>query len=303
MTAATEEEEGKPVCLHGVSTTTAIVQTEEKCPHDDGALHGYVLCESKVEDFNKKHDGRVKVLDLDRSQYHPLGRSSEYKISVEPGAEEFEFEFLNLCRTDGEYYFGNCITFEDKNCKQLEKATLRLMERKRDRWVQRLKIIRDIGTCGHQEECKFVEVNERDRLLRSRELPDLSRRSGTMTGLKGFSELLGKETLNQLEDFIQRGVIEEHHIRRMADEIIGLRVVFDENIHKSGNVETFRLMLEKWFNEEQFKLSSAEATMRLLYVLDESRCANLVIVEIGESCGRHCVRQGGPSREGGLSQI
>ena len=124
-----------------------------------------------------------------------------------------------------------------------------------------------------------------------------------MTGLKGFSELVGKETLNKLEDFLKRGVIEEHHIRRMADEITGLRVVMDENIHKSGIVETFRLMLEKWFNDELFELSSAEATERLLNVILESRCSRLVIKEIRESCGRHCVRQGGPSRGGELSQI
>merc|ERR550532_2189592 len=54
ITADSGEKEGKPVCNHGMSTTTAVTQQIGKCPHEDGTLESFVLCQSKILDFQKE---------------------------------------------------------------------------------------------------------------------------------------------------------------------------------------------------------------------------------------------------------
>ena len=161
-TGDSEEEEGKPVCNHGVSTTTAVIQAERKCPHEDGALDSFFLCESKISDFQKEHKENIKILDSNKKRYHKLNRTSKYRMEIRPGDNSTTFNFLDLCKSNGEHYLGNYPrNIETKNCKTNLKVCLTLMERDHDDWDQKLSTIADIESCQHEHECEFLTQHER----------------------------------------------------------------------------------------------------------------------------------------------
>ena len=161
LTITGDSGEEKPICTHGISTTTAVIQKQGKCPHEDGALISYVLCESKLLDFQKEHEGNIKILDSNTKHFHKLNRASKYKMEIKPGDNSTTFSFLDLCKSNGEHYLGNYPrNIEAKNCKNNLKVSLTLLERDNDEWDQKLSTIESIESCQHEEECKFSTQHE-----------------------------------------------------------------------------------------------------------------------------------------------
>ena len=154
---------GDPKCEHGVSTTTAVIQREGMCPHEDGALESYVLCESKILDFKKEHNENIKILDSNTKRYHKLNQESKYKMEITPGdtRTSTSFNFMNLCKSNGEHYLGNYPRIiEGKNCKNNQKVTLNLMEWDNTGWDVKLSAIESIESCQHETECEFLVRHE-----------------------------------------------------------------------------------------------------------------------------------------------
>ena len=320
-TGTSGEEEERPVCNHGVSTTTAVIQTEGKCPHDDGALQSYVLCKGRVQHFQQKHDQTViKVLDLDTDHYHNLDRLFNYKIVIKPGDDGSIFNFMNLCRSNGIHYLGNYPNnFEKKNCQNTFKVSLKLLENQRNNWYQKLSLTLDIKRCEHAERCKFEnqEENNADSPKRNFNTNNLkliavtavitmllailisfltgadknvemssSVKVGVQPGddyLTALSTLWGEETLKQVREYVRRGDIKEPAIKTMAAKMDVLRV-YQENWHKLGLVDTFESMLEEWFDQTLFDLEPADARQRLVTVLRDSGCSKKVVTHIQRLC-------------------
>ena len=148
--------EEKPTCTHGISTTTAVIQRQDKCPHEDGALISYVLCESKLLDFQKENEGNIRILDSNTKHFHKLNRESKYKMEIQPGGT-IAFKFLDLCKSNGEHYLGHYPrNIEAKNCKNSFSVSLTLLELDDNEWDQKLSVIEPIERCQHQEECKLL---------------------------------------------------------------------------------------------------------------------------------------------------
>ena len=306
-TGLSGEEEEKPVCHHGVSTTTAVIQTEGKCPNEDGALQCYVLCKSRVQAFRVENEGNIKVLDSKTIFYHSLEKTSDYMLIITPGAGRCVFNFRNLCKSNGTHYLGNFPNkIEAKNCKSTSKVHLELKERvpHPDLWDQKTLLIRDIEACQHEDECKFVELEKQKMKsylvlmlavivgLLAILFPFLTIRgsgSGDLTVSfsdhyqAGLSKLWGETTLAQLQEHVRRGDLNEQNIRAMATRMDVLRV-YQENVNKNDLVETFELMLEKWFNEELFETSSSEAQAKLVSILSDSRSPKKVVAHIKKLC-------------------
>ena len=60
-----------------------------------------------------------------------------------------------------------------------------------------------------------------------------------------------------------------------------MKPVFDDCQHKGLDVvETFERMLEKWYEEELFRSSGSDAQLRLIGVIEMSRCSPLVLVKV-----------------------
>ena len=165
LTITGDSGEEKPTCTHGISTTTAVIQKEGKCPHEDGGLISYVLCESKLLDFQKEHKKNIRILDLNTKHYHKLNRESKYKMDIKPGDNSTKFSFLDLCKSNGEHYLGNYPrNIQAKNCKNNLKVCLTLLERDENEWDQKLSTIESIESCQHEEDCKFLNQHKSTRL-------------------------------------------------------------------------------------------------------------------------------------------
>lgn len=150
------EEEEKPICKHGISTTTAVIQRQDKCPHEDGALSSYVLCESKLLDFQKENKGNIRILDSNTKHFHKLNRESKYKMEIQPGGT-IAFKFLDLCKSNGEHYLGHYPrNIQAKNCKNSFSVSLTLLELDDNEWDQKMSVIEPIEPCQHLEECKLL---------------------------------------------------------------------------------------------------------------------------------------------------
>ena len=94
LTVTADLGEEKPECNHGISTTTAVIQADGTCPHEDGALDSFLLCESKILNFQKEHKRNIKILDTNTKRYHKLNRTSKYRMEIKPGDNSTTFNFL-----------------------------------------------------------------------------------------------------------------------------------------------------------------------------------------------------------------
>ena len=316
------EEEERPVCNHGVSTTTAVIQTEGKCPHDDGALQSYVLCEGRVQDFQQKHQRAIKILELDTGRYRKLNLTSNYKMAEKPEDDRTEFNFLDLCKSNGEYYLG-IFPVQIKNCNESVKVFINLREWDTDRWKTKLSLVWDIQKCEHPEACKFVTQAEESQELTAQEIatevekkPEShqkqiiyniiaiifaiiatyiaarwivtrdEQKARVQPGddyLTALSTLWGEETLKQVREYVRRGDIKGPAIKTMAAKMDVLRV-YQESWHKLGLVDTFESMLEEWFDQTLFDLEPADARQRLVTVLRDSGCSKRVFTHIQRLC-------------------
>ena len=207
---------GDPDCTHGVSTTTAIIQRPGKCPHEDGALDSFVLCKSKLSEFQKSHDGNIKILDCNTERYHKLDQKSKYKmkittLSVNEGDNSnnnsVTFNFTNLCKSNGKHFLGNYPRIiEGKNCKNDLKISLMLMELDNNEWDLKLSTIETIECCQHMEKCKFfhqgIRRSEQDNLSDSKHRNNSN--SNTVVNIhvenvESIGSIAGQGNKNQIE--------------------------------------------------------------------------------------------------------
>ena len=87
-------------------------------------------------------------------------------LIITPGGARCVFNFRNLCKSNGTHFLGNFPNkIEDKNCKTTSKVYLELNERVPHPclWDQKTLLIRDIEACQHDEECKFVELQNQNK--------------------------------------------------------------------------------------------------------------------------------------------
>ena len=95
----TEDGEEVPVCNHGISTTIAVILKAGKCPYEDEAMDCFVLCKSKIRDFQNWHREKIKILDTKTKRYHKLNKTSKYRVDIKPGNYSSTFNFLDLCKS------------------------------------------------------------------------------------------------------------------------------------------------------------------------------------------------------------
>ena len=165
LTVTADLGEEKPECNHGISTTTAVIQAEGMCPHEDEALDSFVLCESKILDFQNEHEGNIKIFDSNKKRYHKLNRTSKYKMIIKQMDDDRDdgstFDFLDLCKHNGEHHLGNYPrNIKGKNCKNNLKVSLKLMQKDKTEWDQKLSLDRSIKSCLHEEDCQFLHQQE-----------------------------------------------------------------------------------------------------------------------------------------------
>ena len=67
----------------------------------------------------------------------------------------------------------------------------------------------------------------------------------------------------------------------MRMDVLG---VYQENFYKYDLVETFELMLKRWFDEELFETSLTEAQTKLVSALRDSRSPKKVVRNIEKLC-------------------
>ena len=182
LTITGDSGEEKPECKHGISTTTAVIQADGMCPHEDEALDSFVLCESKILDFRKEHQENIKILDSNKKRYHKLNRTSKYKMIIKQMDDDDDdgssFDFLDLCKHNGEHHLGNYPrNIKEKNCKNNLKVSLRLMQKDNTEWDQKLSLDRSIKSCLHENDCQFL--NQQQELC---EGPSAVRGQETLSG-------------------------------------------------------------------------------------------------------------------------
>ena len=95
----------------------------------------------------------------------------------------------------------------------------------------------------------------------------------------GLTELWGKLRLRTLREYVKKGLIEDPNIEMMAQKM-GVLATYQQNCHRMDISMTFERMLNDWFQQELFQLSSSEAGAKLVRILRESHCTNLVVENI-----------------------
>ena len=89
----------------------------------------------------------------------------------------------------------------------------------------------------------------------------------------GLSSLWGNKAFDLLRKFVKDGDIEEIQVKVMAERM-NVKTVY-ERMRSQGKEICFIFdeMLEKWYNEELFRVSPSEASSRLTDIMSRSRCS------------------------------
>ena len=99
----------------------------------------------------------------------------------------------------------------------------------------------------------------------------------------GLSSLWGNKAFDLLRKFVKDGDIEEIQVKVMAERM-NVKTVY-ERMRSQGKEICFIFdeMLEKWYNEELFRVSPSEASSRLTDIMSRSRCSPRIVSSISNT--------------------
>ena len=100
----------------------------------------------------------------------------------------------------------------------------------------------------------------------------------------GLRTLWSDASLTTIRTFIKQGMVQDFNLRTMAIKM-GVLSVYNQHIFQLGVLETFERMLEGWYEQTIFQLEEIEAKEALVFVMEASRCSELVVAGI-----RNCLQ-------------
>ena len=97
---------------------------------------------------------------------------------------------------------------------------------------------------------------------------------------------LGRAVVAELTHLVGTGAISRSQVKEMSYEHnVNVNTVYNDSHDKEENiVTTMEGMLDSWYESNVCSLSQSGAQSKLLEILRESRCSNLVVEGIGKLC-------------------
>ena len=103
---------------------------------------------------------------------------------------------------------------------------------------------------------------------------------------KEVEEKLGRAVVRELRRLVSKGHIGKNQVKEMSyQHNMDVNMIYNDSHDKEENiVTTMEGMLEGWYESTVCSLSQSGAQSKLLEILRESSCSNLVVEGIGKLC-------------------
>ena len=104
-----------------------------------------------------------------------------------------------------------------------------------------------------------------------------------------LEEKLGRGVLLKLFKLVSQGMITKHHLERMSDKH-KMNVTNFNDMREEECMVTMERMLDRWYEDTVCKLSTSEASQRLLRILEET-CPARVVETVRETEERYAMTE------------
>ena len=107
-----------------------------------------------------------------------------------------------------------------------------------------------------------------------------------MKYIKELEEKLGRAVVSELRRLVSKGHIGRSQVKEMSyQHNMDVNMIYNDSDDRKENIDTtLDRMLDGWYESTVCSLSQSGAQRKLLEILKESRCSNLVVEGIGKLC-------------------
>ena len=115
---------------------------------------------------------------------------------------------------------------------------------------------------------------------------------------KELEEKLGRAVVTELRRLVSIGHIKKNQVKEMSyQHNMDVNMIYNDSDDRKENIDTtLDRMLDGWYESTVCSLSQSGAQSKLLEILRESSCSNLVLEGIGKLC-QPAGGEGGSSAE------